>query len=301
MLGRGRRRGSPTGTRTWPRSRTTTARRTRPSSARELTEAADAVAERVRRGGRRPVAARPASAATATGSPSTRFARYHLHDLVHHAHDVSPHHQAGDGRVLRRATPRSTRDGTQRDARRWCSEAIDRFVAAAAGRVRECSRSAAAPAATPARSRRPACRVRRTDIAPGFVALLRADGYDADTRRPAHRRPGRPGAATRRTTGCGRPPRCSTCAARTSRWWCARLAGATRPGRGAPPRDEGGRRRPVLHPRQRRRAAALHVLARGALRAVLEEAGWEVDRGRPHHQPRAARTGSTCWRTLRRR
>ena len=63
--------------------------------------------------------------------------------------------------------------------------------------------------------------VRRTDVTPGFVELMRADGYAADVRRPAHRRPRRPAApghALRRRLGQRLP------AARrpvpTCRWCC---------------------------------------------------------------------------------
>jgi SAM-dependent methyltransferase len=145
--------------------------------AREVTEAADAVAdayaavagEQWQRAGMR-----------SNGDRFTidTFARYHLHDLVHHAHDVS--------HVTKRVTVASYdafveeyADGT-REMPALVQEAIDRFVAAlpSGARVLEVGSG-------PGRDARAledaGLSVRRTDIAPGFVALLRAGGYAADT------------------------------------------------------------------------------------------------------------------------
>ena len=145
--------------------------------AREVTEAADAVAEAYaavageqwQRAGMR-----------SNGDRFTidTFARYHLHDLVHHAHDVS--------HVTKRVTVASYdafveeyAEGT-REMPGLVQEAIDRFVAALppGARVLEIGSG-------PGRDARAledaGLSVRRTDIAPGFVALLRAGGYAADT------------------------------------------------------------------------------------------------------------------------
>ncbi len=105
------------------------------------------------------------------------LARYHLHDVVHHAHDVS--------HVTTRVTVASYdafveeyADGT-REMPALVQEAIDRFVAAlpSGARVLEVGSG-------PGRDARAledaGLSVRRTDITPAFVAMLRAEGCAAD-------------------------------------------------------------------------------------------------------------------------
>ena len=126
----------------------------------------------------------PADAWQRTGTRSNgdsftvdTLARYHLHDVVHHAHDVS--------HVTRRVTVASYdadaaayRAGTQEmpDSVR---AAMDRFVEAlpAGARVLEIGSG-------PGRDARAledaGLSVRRTDVTPAFVRMLRADGYAAD-------------------------------------------------------------------------------------------------------------------------
>ncbi len=105
------------------------------------------------------------------------FARYHLHDLVHHAHDVS--------HITKRVTVASYdahaeeyREGTQQmpDV---VQAAMDRFVAELpeGARVLEIGTG---PGRDARALEQAGLSVRRTDITPGFVALLRADGFDAD-------------------------------------------------------------------------------------------------------------------------
>jgi SAM-dependent methyltransferase len=144
--------------------------------ASELTQAADAVAEEYAR-----VAGdqwqRAGTRSNGDRFTVDTFARYHLHDLVHHAHDVS--------HVTKRVTvasydayAESYRDGTG-EMPDMVRAALDRFVAAVprGARVLEIGSG-------PGRDARAledaGLSVRRTDITPGFVVLLRADGYDAD-------------------------------------------------------------------------------------------------------------------------
>ena len=145
----------------------------------------------------------------------------------------------GHGRGVRR--PR--RGVRRRDPRRRRPDGgARRAFAAAVGRARGCSRSAAAPVATPPCSRPSGVDVRRTDISPGFVDLLRARGHDADVLDPLTDDlddPARSGHAVRRGVGERQP------APRRPR----RPAGAARPvGRRDPSRRaaralaEGGRR-----------------------------------------------------------
>ncbi len=109
------------------------------------------------------------------------LARYHLHDLVHHAHDVS--------HVTKRVTVASYdafaeayRDGTA-EASDQVRAALDRFVSAlpAGSRMLEVGSG-------PGRDARAledaGMSVRRTDIAPAFVTMLRADGFAAEVLDP---------------------------------------------------------------------------------------------------------------------
>lgn len=121
--------------------------------------------------------------------------RYLLHDLVHHAHDV------------RAATARATvaaYDGAAvayRDAAAGPSDVtaahLERFATAldGAGRVLEIG---SGPGTDALALEAAGLSVRRTDVTPGFVALLRAAGHDADVLDPLDgdlgdpRRPGTP-------------------------------------------------------------------------------------------------------------
>ncbi len=119
---------------------------------------------------------------TGTRSNGDRFtvdtlARYHLHDVVHHAHDVS--------HITKRVTVASYdafaeayRDGAA-ELSDEVRAALVRFAAALppGARVLEVGSG-------PGRDARAledaGLSVRRTDITPAFVALLRADGLEAD-------------------------------------------------------------------------------------------------------------------------
>ncbi len=144
--------------------------------AREVVEAADTVAaayDRVSDDQWQRTGTRSDGAAFTVDS----FARYHLHDLVHHAHDVS------------HVTKRVTVDSYDASARDYVTEvnpmsdqvtaALDRFVAALphGARVLEVG-SGSGRHATELEGR--GVSVRPTDITPGFVRLLRAAGHDAD-------------------------------------------------------------------------------------------------------------------------
>jgi SAM-dependent methyltransferase len=103
--------------------------------------------------------------------------RYHLHDLVHHAHDVS--------HITKRVTVASYntfaeayRGGTV-EMPEAVREALDSFVAAlpAGARVLEIG---SGPGRDARALEAAGLSVRRTDISPAFVRMLRADGYDAD-------------------------------------------------------------------------------------------------------------------------
>jgi len=144
--------------------------------AREVTEAADAVAEEYA-GVAGDQWQRPGTRSNGDRFTIDTFARYHLHDLVHHAHDVS--------HVTKRVTVASYdayaddyREGT-REMPDTVRAAIDRFVSVvpAGARVLEIGSGSGRDA----RALEDAgLSVRRTDITPSFVAMLRADGYDAD-------------------------------------------------------------------------------------------------------------------------
>lgn len=107
--------------------------------------------------------------------------RYHLHDLVHHAHDV------------RAATARATRAAYDADAAAYRDATLDladavapqrdRFVAAlgGSGRVLEIGSGAGRDALALEGA---GLSVRRTDVTPGFVDLLHAAGHRADVLDP---------------------------------------------------------------------------------------------------------------------
>ena len=105
--------------------------------------------------------------------------------------------------------------------------------------------------------------VRRTDVTPGFVELLRAQGHRGRPARPAHRRPADP--ADPRQYDAVWANACLLHVAREDLpVVLSRLAAATRPGGLLQLSPQGGRRRALVDPRPRRRPAALHLLARGA-------------------------------------
>ncbi|HEX5861767.1 MAG TPA: class I SAM-dependent methyltransferase [Nocardioides sp.] len=109
------------------------------------------------------------------------LARYHLHDLVHHAHDVS--------HVTKRVTVASYeeyaedyRAGTQ-EMPDVVAQAIERFVAALdpGARVLEIG---SGPGRDARALEAAGVAVRRTDITPAFVRMLRAEGHSADVLDP---------------------------------------------------------------------------------------------------------------------
>ena len=109
------------------------------------------------------------------------LARYHLHDLVHHAHDVSY--------VTKRVTVASYetfaedyRAGTQ-EMPDEVRAAIEQFVSAldAGARVLEIG---SGPGRDALALEEAGLSVRRTDITPAFVRMLRADGFTADVLDP---------------------------------------------------------------------------------------------------------------------
>jgi SAM-dependent methyltransferase len=109
------------------------------------------------------------------------LARYHLHDLVHHAHDVS--------HITKRVTVDSY-EAFAADYRRGTEEmpdevrdGIERFVAAldAGARVLEIG---SGPGRDARALEEVGLSVRRTDITPAFVRMLRADGHTADVLDP---------------------------------------------------------------------------------------------------------------------
>ncbi|MGZ8751234.1 MAG: class I SAM-dependent methyltransferase, partial [Pseudonocardia sp.] len=104
------------------------------------------------------------------------FARYHLHDLVHHAHDVS--------HITKRVTVASYEADAEAYAAGHVPASDDRAAAVEgfAGLLENGARvleigSGSGRDATLLEQR--GLTVRRTDITPGFVRLLRAAGHDA--------------------------------------------------------------------------------------------------------------------------
>jgi len=105
------------------------------------------------------------------------LARYHLHDLVHHAHDVS--------HITKRITVASYDSFVQdySEATQGMPEqvgaAIKEFVAAlpAGARVLEVGTG---PGRDARALEEAGLSVRRTDITPGFVTRLRSQGFEAD-------------------------------------------------------------------------------------------------------------------------
>jgi SAM-dependent methyltransferase len=106
------------------------------------------------------------------------IARYHLHDVVHHAWDVRRQltvaaydRQAADYRAASAPVADGVRRGLDDLAARLAPGALVLEVGSAGGRD-----------ALELEAR--GLRVRRTDVAPGFVALLREAGHDADVLDP---------------------------------------------------------------------------------------------------------------------
>jgi len=109
------------------------------------------------------------------------LARYHLHDVVHHAHDVS--------HITKRVTVESY-DAYAEDYRAGTEgipdevrSSMERFVAAldAGARVLEVG---SGPGRDARALEEAGLSVRRTDITPAFVRMLRADGFAAEVLDP---------------------------------------------------------------------------------------------------------------------
>lgn len=111
------------------------------------------------------------------------FARYHLHDLVHHAHDVS--------HVTKRVTVDSygAHADDYRDATTELSEssisAIARLVELVGPQARVLE-IGSGPGRDALALEAAGLSVRRTDITPAFVQMLRAQGLQADVVDPLH-------------------------------------------------------------------------------------------------------------------
>jgi SAM-dependent methyltransferase len=201
------------------------------------------------------------------------LARYHLHDLVHHAHDVS--------HVTKRITVASYdayaddyRAGTQ-EMPDVVRQAIQRFVAAVgpAARVLEVG---SGPGRDARALEAAGVAVRRTDITPAFVRMLRADGHPADVLDPLSDDLADP---ERDAPYDGVWASASLVHARREDLpsILARLAGVTRPGGAlhlALKEGDGARFSTHGHV-----GAPRHFTfwREGPLRAVLEKAGWVVD------------------------
>ena len=233
---------------------------------------------------------------------------YHLHDLVHHAWDV----RAAVARATVEAYDAHAaayRDGIPPMPAPVARPTCARSPSAVGPRGRVLEIGSGAGPRRPACSRRPGSSVRRTDITPAFVELLRADGPrtpTCSTRSPttSTTRPAR----ARRTTGSGPAPACCTSRGPTCRsCWpgsprppgpAARCGLSLKEGDGEGWSTHGhvGAPRHFVYWREE------------PLRAVLEAAGWEVDAGRrtgwapqsgqPWLDVRAARRGDEAHRVL---
>ncbi len=109
--------------------------------------------------------------------------RYHLHDVVHHLYDVRDGAAAATVRAYDDAAA-EYRDGTA-DLPDPVAAAIGRLAAVLprGARVLEIG---SGPGRDAAALEAAGLRVRRTDITPAFVEMLRADGYDADVLDPLY-------------------------------------------------------------------------------------------------------------------
>ncbi len=241
---------------------------------RELTDAAADVAARYaavegeqwQRPGRR-----------SNGSSFTieSLGRYHLHDVVHHLWDVG-----FDADALTRAaydaSAESYRAGTD-TLTHDLPAIVDRFVAElpAGSRVLEIGTGGGRDARALEAA---GLSVRRTDVTPGFVELLRADGLEADLLDPAvddltdPSRSGEPYAAVWASASLLHVDRSALRAV------LGRLAEATRTGgllHLAVKEGDGEEWSTHGHVAGPRRFV---YWREAALRAALESAGWEVDR-----------------------
>jgi SAM-dependent methyltransferase len=107
--------------------------------------------------------------------------RYHLHDVVHHLHDVRDAAAAATVRAYDGAAA-GYRDGTA-DLPDAVAAAIGRFAAVLprGARILEIG---SGPGRDAAALEAAGLRVRRTDVTPAFVEMMRADGYEADVLDP---------------------------------------------------------------------------------------------------------------------
>ena len=184
--------------------------------------------------------------------------RYHLHDVVHHLHDVR---DAGSAATVRAydASAADYRDATA-DLPDPVVAAIGRFagVLPPGARVLEIGSGSGRDARALERA---GLDVRRTDVTPAFVELLRAGGDEADLLDPLTDDLADPAAPGTPYAGVW----ANACLLHVRREdlpaVLGRLAEATA-GDGAALRvGQGGRRRELVGPRQRRLAAPVHVLA----------------------------------------
>ena len=223
--------------------------------------------------------------------------RYHLHDVVHHLHDVRDGGRGGDGpgvRRLRGGLPR--RHG--RPARR---RAPRRSVASPAvlppgARVLEIG-SGPGRDARGARGGR-AARSGVPTSRPRFVELLRADGVRRRRARPAHRRPGRPGRARHAVRrGVGQRLPAARRAATTCRPCSAGSPTATATGGllYASLKEGDGEGWSVARPRRRRRGYFTYWREE-PLRDGARGGGLVGGARRARRRARAASRGSRSWR-----
>jgi SAM-dependent methyltransferase len=111
------------------------------------------------------------------------FARYHLHDVVHHSHDVS--------HITKRVTVESYQAQAQEyaEATRQLPDtigaAMDGF-AAVLGEGARVLEIGSGPGRDAAQLEERRLRVRRTDITPAFVRMLKQQGHEADVLDPLH-------------------------------------------------------------------------------------------------------------------
>ena len=107
----------------------------------------------------------------------TTLGRYHLHDVVHHLHDVSPDPRAATIRAYdeHAAAYREATVGAGAELR----AALDSF-AARLGPGASVLEIGSAGGRDAAALEAAGLRVRRTDVTPAFVSLLRAAGHSAD-------------------------------------------------------------------------------------------------------------------------
>jgi len=200
--------------------------------------------------------------------------RYHLHDVVHHLHDVRDGASAATVRAYDAAAA-EYRDGTA-DLPDAVAAAIGRFagVLPRGARVLEIG---SGPGRDAAALEAAGLRVRRTDITPAFVEMMRVDGCQADILDPLDDDLADPAAPATPYDAVW----ASACLLHVSRddlpTVAARLAAATRPGGLLHASlKEGDGESWSLHGHV---SSPRHFTywREEALRAVLEEAGWSVE------------------------